>query len=181
MVPLLVEQVRDRRNEADVQVTTDVRSAYAGRTQSVRRTGCPTHTRLVFPFNSGCLVDFLEYLAGLAVWSVSRDSRLVRESPPVSIHVQADQAETSSNVPDWRVGAKFSLSFQVHHYELQLVRNRLVPPPVWASLLPEVPGLRFVLLYLSGGPRADALGHTGSLPGFAQQGLLFPEGGKVVV
>ena len=31
MVPLLVEQVRDRRSEADVQVTTDVRSAYAGR------------------------------------------------------------------------------------------------------------------------------------------------------
>ena len=33
MVPLLVEQVRDRRSEADVQVTTDVRSAYSGRTQ----------------------------------------------------------------------------------------------------------------------------------------------------
>ena len=31
MVPLLVDQVRDRRREADVQVTTDVRSAYAGR------------------------------------------------------------------------------------------------------------------------------------------------------
>ena len=83
-----------------------------------------THTRLVFPFNSGCLVDFLEYLAGLAVCSVSPDSRIVRESPPVSIH-----AETSSNVSHWRVGAKFSLSFQVHHYELQLVRNRLVSPP----------------------------------------------------
>ena len=81
------------------------------------------------------------------------------------------------------MGAQFSsLSFQAHHYELQLVRNRLVPPrPVWASLLPEVPGLRFVLLHLSGGPGADALGHTGSLPGFAEQGLLFPEGGKVVV
>ena len=44
MVPPLVEQVRDRRSEADVQVTTDVRSAYAGRTQSVRRTGCPAGT-----------------------------------------------------------------------------------------------------------------------------------------
>ena len=42
-------------------------------------------------------------------------------------------------------------------------------------------GLRFALLYLSRGPGADALGRTGSLPGFAQQGLLFPEGGKVVV
>ena len=52
---------------------------------------------------------------------------------------------------------------------------------VWASLLPEVPGLRIVLLYLSGGPGADALGHTGSLPGSAEQRLLFPEGGKVVV
>ena len=89
------DQVRDRRSEADVQVTTDVRSAYAGRTQSVRRTGCPAGTpttRLVFPFNSGCLVDFLECLAGLAVSSVSPDSRIVRESPPVSIH-----AETPSN------------------------------------------------------------------------------------
>ena len=47
MVPLLVEQVRDRRSEADVQVTTDVRSAHSGRTQSVRRTGRPagTHTQ----------------------------------------------------------------------------------------------------------------------------------------
>ena len=32
MLPLLVDQVRDnKRSEADVQVTTDVRSAYAGR------------------------------------------------------------------------------------------------------------------------------------------------------
>ena len=44
MVPLLVDQVRDRRSEADVQVTTDVRSAYSGRTQSVRRTGRPAGT-----------------------------------------------------------------------------------------------------------------------------------------
>ena len=44
MVPLLVEQVRDRRSEADVQVTTDVRSAYPGRTQNVRRTACPAGT-----------------------------------------------------------------------------------------------------------------------------------------
>ena len=51
-------------------------------------------------------------------------SEKVRESPPVSF-----QAETSSNVSDWRVGAKFSLSFQVHHFGSQLVRNRLVPPP----------------------------------------------------
>ena len=51
-----------------------------------------THTRLVFSFNSGCLVDFLEYLAGLAVCSVSPDSRIVRELSPVSIH-----AETPSN------------------------------------------------------------------------------------
>ena len=64
---------------------------YAERTQDgVSRRD--THTRLVFPFNSGCLVDFLEYLAGLAVCSVSPDSRIVRESPPVSIH-----AETPSN------------------------------------------------------------------------------------
>ena len=35
-------------------------------------------------------------------------SEKVRESPPVSF-----QAVTSSNVSDWRVGAKFSLSFQV--------------------------------------------------------------------
>ena len=115
---------------------------YAERTQDgVSRRD--THTRLVFPFNSGCLVDFLEYLAGLAV---SPDSRIVRESPPVSIHAetpsngslrkseshrqsQSKLRPTSSNVSDWRVGAKFSLSFQVHHYELQLVRNRLVPPP----------------------------------------------------
>ena len=78
----------------------------------MRRTGRPagTHTRLVFPLNSGCLVDFLEYLAGIAVCSVSPDSRIVRESPPVSIH-----AETPPNVSDWPVGAKFSLSFQVHH------------------------------------------------------------------
>ena len=143
--------------------------AYAGRTQSVRRTGCPagdTHKRLVFPFNSGCLVDFLEYLAGLAVSSVSSDSQIVRESPPVSF-----QAETSSNVSDWRVGAKFSLSFQVHHYESQLVRNRLVPPPCL--------GLFYASCFSTS---AGALGrHTGSLPGCAEQGLLCPEGGKVVV
>ena len=97
-----------------------------------------THTRLVFPFNSGFLVDF-EYLAGLAVCSVSPVSRIVREPPPVSIH-----AETSSNVSDWRVGAKFSLSFQVHRYESPLVRNRLVPPPclgirTWSTLRASLP------------------------------------------
>ena len=148
-----------------------------------------THTRLVFPFNSGCLVDFFEYLAGLAVYSVSPVSRIVRESPPVSIHAETSikwlsekvresppvsfQAETSSNVSDWRVGAKFSLSFQVHHHESQLVRNS--------------PFSLKYLVYAScfstsvGGLGAVALGHTGSLPGCAEHGLLFPEGGKVVV
>ena len=147
--PSLVEQVRDRRSEADVQVTTDVRSAYSGRTQSVRRTGCPAGTPTQgWSSLSTAVVSwtFLSTSAGLAVYSDSPDflglsesrrqsqstlrphqmapSEKVRESPPVSF-----QAETSSNVSDWRVGAKFSLSFQVHHYELQLVRNRLVPPP----------------------------------------------------
>ena len=118
-------------------------------------------------------MDFLEYLAGLAVCSVSPDSRIVRESPQVTIH-----SETPSNVSDWRVGAKLSLSFQVHNSSSGTGWFRR---SVWASLFPEVPGLRFVLLYLSGSPGADALGHTLSLPGFAEQGLLFPEGGKVVV
>ena len=74
---------------------------------------------LVFPCNSGCFVNFLEY----------------------------------------RVTARSGTG----------CFRRLV----WASLLHEVLGLCFVLLYLSGGPGANA-------PGFAQQGLLFPEGGKVV-
>ena len=95
MVRLLVEQVRDRRNEADVQVTTDVRSAYAGRTQSVRRTGCPTGTPTKGWFSLSTAVVSWTFLS---TWLVSQfapfppDSRIVRESPPVSIH-----AETPSN------------------------------------------------------------------------------------
>ena len=147
MVPLLVDQVRDRRSEADVQVTTDVRSVYSGRTQSVRRTGCPDGTSarswssistavVSWTFLSTWLVSqFAPFPQTLGLSESRRQSQSslrphqilsekVRESPPVSF-----QAVTSSNVLDWRVGAKFSLSFQVHHYELQLVRNRLVPPP----------------------------------------------------
>ena len=147
MVPLLVEQVRDRRSEADVQVTTDVRSAYVGRMQNVRRTGCPAGTPtqgwsslstavVSWTFLSTWLVSQFASFPQILGLSESRRqsqstlrphhmlSEKVRESPPVSF-----QAETSSNVLDWRVGAKFSLTFQVHHYELQLVRNRLVPPP----------------------------------------------------
>ena len=128
VVPLLVEQVRDRRSEADVQVRTDVRQCvlgtYAERTQDgVSRPGHPHKVGLPFQqrffswtFLSTCLVSQFAPFPQI--------SRIVRELPPVSIH-----AETSSNVSDWRVGAKFSLSFQVHHYESQLVRNRLVPPP----------------------------------------------------
>ena len=127
--------------------------------------------KLVFHFNSHFLSDFSKLSVVLAVSSISSDSRIVRESPPVSF-----QAETSSNVSDWRVGSKFSLSFQVSSSGTGCFRR-----PFWASLLPEELGLRFVLLYLSGGPGADALGHPGSLPGCAEHGLLFPEGGKVVV
>ena len=163
MVPLLVDQVRDRRSEADVQVTTDVRSAYAGRV-----------VLAVSSISSDIGISESRRQSQSTLRPHQMLSEKVRESQPVSF-----QAETSSNVSDWRVGAKFSLSFQVHHYELQLVRKRLVPPPCLG--IPSVPGLRFVLLYLSGGPGADALVHSGSLPGCAEQGLLFPEGGKVVV
>ena len=91
MVPLLVDQVRDRRSEADVQVTTDVRSAYSGRTQDgVSRRDI--RKKLVFHFNSHFVSDFLKLSVVLAVSSISSDSRIVRESPPVSIHT-----ETPSN------------------------------------------------------------------------------------
>ena len=69
--------------------TFRLRRTYAVRTQDgVSRRDI--RKKLVFHFNSGCLVDFLEYLAGLAVCSVSPDSRIVRESPPI-------HAETPSN------------------------------------------------------------------------------------
>ena len=123
------------------------RSAYSGRTQSVRRTGRPAGTSTqCWSSLSTAVVSwtFLSTWLVSQVCFVSPDSRIVRESPPVSIHAETPsdgslrqsesppvsfQVETSSNVSDWRVGAKFSLSFQVHHCELQLVRNRLVPPP----------------------------------------------------
>ena len=43
----------------------------------------------------------------------------------------------------------------------------------------ELSGLRFGHFYVFRGPGADALGHTGSLPGCAEQGVLCPGGGKV--
>ena len=54
-------------------------------------------------------------------------------------------------------------------------------PFVLAFLLgrAELSGLRFGHFYVFWGPGAVALGHTGSLPGYAEQGLLFLEGGKV--
>ena len=67
-------------------------------------------------------------------------SEKVRESPPVSF-----QAVTSSNVSDWRVGAKFSLSFQVTTTSYSSSGTGWFRRPLWASLFPEVPGLRFVL------------------------------------
>ena len=66
MVPLLVDQVRDRRSEADVQVTTDVRSAYAGRVsrRDIRK-------NLVFHFKNHFLSDFLKVSVDLEVSSIS--------------------------------------------------------------------------------------------------------------
>ena len=54
-------------------------------------------------------------------------------------------------------------------------------PFVLAFLLgrAELSGLRFGHFYVSRGPGADALGHTGSLPGCAEQGVLCQGGGKV--
>ena len=83
MVPPLVDQVRDRRSEADVQDTTDVRSAYAGRGVP---TGHPQEVGLPFQQVTG-LSDFLK-LSVVLVCSISSDSRIVRESPPVSIHTE---------------------------------------------------------------------------------------------
>ena len=149
MVPLLVEQVRDRRSEADVQVTTDVRSAYSGRTQSVRRTGCPAGTPTQgWSSLSTAVVSWTFF----STWLVSQFAPF-----PQILELSESRRQSHSKlrphqiVSDWRVGAKFSLSFQVHHYELQLVRNKLVPPPC-LGFPSEAPGLRFVLLYLSGGP-----------------------------
>ena len=48
--------------------------------------------KLVFHFNSHFLSDFLKLSVVLAVSSISSDSRIVRESPPVSTHT-----ETPSN------------------------------------------------------------------------------------
>ena len=54
-------------------------------------------------------------------------------------------------------------------------------PFVLAFLLvrAELSGLRFGHFYVFRGPGADASGHTGSLPGCAEQGVLCPGGGKV--
>ena len=43
----------------------------------------------------------------------------------------------------------------------------------------ELSGLRFGHFYVFRGPGADALRHTGSLPGCAERGVLCPGGGKV--
>ena len=137
--------------------TQCVLGTYAARTQDgVSRRD--THTRLVFPFNSGCLVDFLEYLAGLAVFSVSPDSRIVesrRQSQSTLRNGSLRRSESHRQSQSTLRSTTTSYSSSGTGWFRR---------PVWASLLPEVPGLRFVLLYLSGGPGATALGHTGSVP-----------------
>ena len=52
--------------------------------------------------------------------------------------------------------------------------------PSWAALLSGLRGLRFVLPFFRG-PGAVALGHTGSLLGYSEQGVFFPGGSKVMV
>ena len=51
--------------------------------------------------------------------------------------------------------------------------------PAGTSLRPELRGLRFDQFGGFRGPGADALGHTGSLPGCVERGVLCPGGGKV--
>ena len=50
-----------------------------------------------------------------------------------------------------------------------------------AALLAGLRGLRFELLYFCGVFGADALGHTGSLLGCSEQGVLIPEGSQARV
>ena len=47
--------------------------------------------------------------------------------------------------------------------------------------LPEVRGVRYVHFYVFRGPGVYSSGHTGSLPGCAEQSVLFPGGAKVKV
>ena len=179
-----------------VERTQCIRGTYAERMQDgVSRRDI--RKKLVFQFNSHFLSDFLKLSVDLAVSSISSDSRIVRESPPVSIHAETPsngslrkseshrqsqsklRPHQKSQTGGWvRSFVRASRSTTTSHSSSGTGWFRR---PVWASLLPDVPGLRFVLLYLSGGPGADGLGHTGSLPGCAEQGLIFPEGGKVVV
>ena len=68
-----------------------------------------------------------------------------------------------------------------HHYKSGSSGTAWFRRPARAALLAGLPGLRFELLYFCGSPGADALGHTGSLLGHSEQGVLFPEGSQARV
>ena len=151
-----------------------------GRMQSVRRTGsgCPART----PTESWSSLSTVASSWICLEHSVSLNfavSRIVRESP-ASIH-----AERSSNGSDWTEGSPITCGCEV---QSELQGPTTMSPSssgtawfrrfAWATLLAEALG---TLRHLCGGPGADALGHTGSLPGFAAQGVLFPEASQVRV
>ena len=53
--------------------------------------------------------------------------------------------------------------------------------PAWATLLPGLRGLRFVLHFFFSCPEAVALGHTGFLLRYSEQEVLFLEASQVMV
>ena len=77
---------------------------------------------------------------------------------------------------------EFFLSrFWLFHFGSGSSGAALFRRPARATLLAGLRGLRFVLLYFFEGPGADALGHPGSLLGYSEQEVLFPEGSQVMV
>ena len=140
------------------------------------------------PVFSSCS-GFSDVLAFFGVFRISADSRFC---PRVAASSQLAQ-------PGWKpchLGCpRVSASRQLAHpgwkpCQLEAGSTTTSPGssgtslfrrPAGTALRPEVRRLRYDLFYNFWGPEVDSSGHTGSLPGCAEQGVLCPGGGKVNV
>ena len=161
-----VERTRDVRRR-----TGNVRRAYAGRTHYTASTRTISLTVFFLRFSR----RFWPSLRGFPRFLRFSDCPRVADSP------QAGTAWTASRqtCSPWMVS--FPSCFWLFLSESASSGTALFRRPCWAALLSGLRGLRFVLPFFFRGPGAVALGHTGSLLGCSEQGVLFPEGSKVMI
>ena len=115
------------------------------------------------------------------MWSVRRTYVGRMQSVRRRTRYAASTRTFSSTVFSSRVSQRISHLSTFCHYEFWPVWYCTSRRPAGWAFRAEVRGVRYVHFYVFWGPGVYSSGHTGSLPGCAEQGVLFPGGAKVKV